>query len=233
MTLDELIARWNTDEGKPYKGRLIDMEAYTSGQDNPGCMCAQGQVLHDLGGWMPEQLKNVTQTNADIATATLLNISRSHSILLRQVNDSVDGAPGIVLTDPGKILGDQWSKVLDFWAHLDCMTKDQWDAAWDAARAVPCDVAWDARWDATEAVAGTVAGAVARRATWDATGAVPWDVAWDARWDATEAVAGATNEIQGAEILKRDGKPLFFLPMFGFAAPDDIPPRPENYGVPS
>lgn len=28
-----------------------------------------------------------------------------------------------------------------------------------------------------------------------------------------------------------EGKQFFFLPMFGFASPDDIPERPSDYGV--
>lgn len=28
-----------------------------------------------------------------------------------------------------------------------------------------------------------------------------------------------------------EGKPFFFLPMFGFTSPDDIPARPTDYGV--
>lgn len=134
-TMAELIARWNTDEGKPYKGRLIDMNAYEHAPDDIGCMCAQGQVLHLVGGWSVDRLNKVRQQAADAETAKLLNISRAHAALLRIVNDSLDGAPSVVLTDPGKVLGDQWSKLLDFWCHLDGMTYGQWAAARDAAGA--------------------------------------------------------------------------------------------------
>jgi len=176
MKIEELIARWNTDEGKPYKGRLIDIDSYEDG--NLSCMCAQGQVLHVVGGWDAQMLKDTEQANADKETAALLNISRAHAILLRNTNDNLDGAPAIVLTDPSKVIGDQWSKLLDFWWHTDSMTNSDWlkvIAAWLAAGA-------------------------------------------------------AAGEIQGAEIFKRDGRAFFFLPMFGFATPDDIPPRPANYG---
>ena len=46
ITLEDLLARWATDEGKPYKGSLIDYSAYQDNPDNIGCMCAQGQALH-------------------------------------------------------------------------------------------------------------------------------------------------------------------------------------------
>jgi hypothetical protein len=34
----------------------------------------------------------------------------------------------------------------------------------------------------------------------------------------------------GARILRDNGAPFTFLPMFGFASPDDIPARPKTYG---
>jgi hypothetical protein len=210
--ISDLIARWNTAEGRPYKGSLIDWDAYQTDEDNIGCMCAQGQVLHLVAGWTPDRLHNVAQAEADLETAKLLNVSRTHAVLLRVINDSVDGAPAIVLTDPGKVLGDQWSKLLDFWAYLDEMSVAQW-----AARAA----AGAAAWDAAVAAAGAAAEAAARAAA--------WDVAWDAARDA----AGASSEIQGAAVMREKGQPFFFLSLFGFASPDDIPARPTNYGVQS
>ena len=177
--ITDLIDRWNTNEGKPYKGSLIDKRSYEDG--NLSCMCAQGQVLHVVGGWSAERLLDAEQADVDKATAKLLNISRAHAILLRNINDSVDGAPAIVLTDPGAVLGDQWSKLLDFWWHMDGLDGYGWRKV---------------------AAAGDAAGA-------------------------------AASEIQGAEIFKREGTPFVFLPMFGFASPDDIPARPADYGVTS
>ena len=103
--ITDLIDRWNTNEGKPYKGSLIDKRSYEDG--NLSCMCAQGQVLHVVGGWSAERLLDARQAEADKETAKLLNISRAHAVLLRNINDKVDGAPAIVLTDPGAVLGDQ------------------------------------------------------------------------------------------------------------------------------
>ena len=191
--IDELIARWNSDEGKPYKGKLIDRRSYADG--NLSCMCAQGQVLHVVGGWDADRLARAEQAEADAATAKLLNISRTHAILLRYTNDKVDGAPAIVLTDPGAVLGDQWSKLLDFWWYMDGLDDSGWQKV-------------------------------------DAAGVAARDAARDAAGVAARVAAGvASSEIQGAEILKRDGKPFFSLPMFGFASPDDIPARPADYGV--
>ena len=149
----ELIARWDANEGKPYKGSLIDWDSYGGEGEPPlSCMCAQGQVLHVVGGRGPDWFRNIRQSEADRETAKLLNISRAHSILLRNINDKADGAPSIVLTDPGKVLGDQWSKLLDFWWAFDQFGADDWRkvaAAWDAAVA--------AAWDAARAAAGAAA----------------------------------------------------------------------------
>lgn len=44
------------------------------------------------------------------------------------------------------------------------------------------------------------------------------------------AAANACSEIQGARIVREKGQPFFFLPMFGFADPESIPPLPRDYG---
>ena len=218
MNYADLLTSWNTDEGKPYKGSLIDWDAYGADPANVGCMCAQGQALHMLAGWTPQKLRDVPQVEADAATATLFNISRAHAVLLRTINDKSDGAPAVVLTDPGKVIGDQWSKLLDFWAHLDSLTHEQWVAAWDAAGG-------DAAWGAARDAAGVAAWGAARGAARDA--------ARDAAWVAAGVAAGASWEIQGAEVLRAQGKPFFFVPAFGVASPDDIPARPADYGIPT
>ena len=174
----ELIARWDANEGKPYKGKLIDWSAFEADNSSIGCMCAQGQVLHLIGGWSPTKLRDTNQEKADKATAKLLNISVAHSILLRSINDKADGAPSIVLTNPEKVLGDQARTVLAFWLRLDRMKAKDWQKV-AAARAA----AWDAAWDA--------AGAAARDAARDAAGDAAWAAARDAARDAAWAAARA------------------------------------------
>jgi hypothetical protein len=218
MNIQPLIDRWQTNEGKPYKGRLIDMDEYLADPTNPGCMCAQGQVLH-YAGWASHRLNRVAQHEANREVAKLLNISLTHSTMLRIVNDRADGAPAVVLTDPGAVLGDQWSKVLDFWWHLDSVTVAAWDAAQAAAQAV-------AREESRKA-AGEAAGKDAWEIAWLSSQAAVWE---NAQAAAGEASAAAAWEIQCAEIMRRDGRPFCFLPIFGFAAPADIPARPADYG---
>ena len=210
QTIDQILARWDSGDGKPYKGSLIDWNAYEADPENMGCMCAQGQVLALAGGWDYAKLRDTAQSQADIATAKLLNISRAHAVLLRQINDKADGAPSIVLTNPGKVMGDQWSKLLDFWWLFHNYSAADWQkvaAAWVAA--------WVAAWDAAGAAARAAAGAAA----WDAARAAARDAAGDAAW-----------EIQGYSLLIERGHKPFFLPMFGIATPADIPARPADYG---
>ena len=212
-----LVSKWSEPNGIPFKGSLISAD---------GCMCAQGQALHYVGGWDADRLRDANQGDADRETAQLLGISVGHAILLRRINDGQPGAPSIVLTNPEKVLGDQAHIVLAFWRHLDRMTFEQWavardvarDVAWDVARDVARDVAWDAAravaWEAARAVAWDAAGDVA----WDAARDAARDAAGDAAWDA----AGATNEIQGAGRMRAKGQAFYFLPMFGFADPEAV-----------
>ena len=216
-TLQEIIARWDSGDGKPYKGSLIDWDSYTENPENIGCMCAQGQVLALAGGWDAKKLRDTQQIQADAETAKLLNISRAHAILLRDTNDKVDGAPSIVLTDPEKVLGDKWSKLLDFWWMFHCYEASDWQnvkSARDAARVAAGIAAWDA----------------ARVAAWDAArdaaGIAARDAAWDAAWDAARDAGVAAAEIQGFDLLEKHPH----LNAFGIASLDDIPPRPANYG---
>ena len=209
--LADLISRWNEDEGKPYKGQLFDFDSYDGHGEPPlSCMCAQGQVLHVVAGWSVDDFRESDQTKADREVAKLLNISTAHSILLRSINDKQDGAPSVVLANPGKVLGDQWSRLLDFWWHLDQMAVEQWATAGATVGDAALDAAWDTTWDAA----------------WDAA----LDAAGDAARAAARAAAWAGSEIQGAAIIKANGRGFYFLPRFGFATPDDIPARPVNYG---
>ena len=187
--INQLIARWSKPGGIPFKGRLIS---------DDGCMCAQGQALHYVGGWDADRLRSTAQEEADRETARLLGISIAHAILLRRINDSKPGAPSVVLTDPAQVLGDQAHIVLAFWRHLDRMAPAQWIAVRDAVHVA----AWHAAWHA----AGVVAGTVARRAAVVASG--------DAGW--------ATNEIQGAAVMRAKGQAFYFLPLFGFADPEAV-----------
>ena len=219
-TVEELLDYW--PGSIPFKGSLVS--------DDGSCMCAQGQALHFLDGMSADDLNNLEQEKADKRVAELFSISRSHSVLLRIVNDRQDGAPSSVIRNPEQILGDQAHVVLGFWRHLDRMTAKDWDAARAAARDTAWDAAWDAARDAARAAARAAAWDAARAAAWDAARAAARAAAWDAArdaaraaaWDAAWAAAWATNEIQGAEVMRAKSLPFFFLPLLGFENPEAV-----------
>jgi pyruvate/2-oxoglutarate dehydrogenase complex dihydrolipoamide acyltransferase (E2) component len=237
-TVDELLDWWPGNI--PFKGELISED---------GCMCAQGQVLHLLGGYSADDLRQIEQADADRKTAAIMGISGAHAILLRQVNDKQPGAPTCVIRDPEKVLGGEVQKVLAFWRHLDRMSGEDWRnvakarvAARDAARSAARSAARDAARSAARNAARSAARNAARDAAWNAARDAAWvaarDAAGDAAWAAAGAAAGvaagaaagvaagaaarATSEIQGAAIMRERGQPFFFLPMFGFADPEAV-----------
>ena len=191
-TPDELLDWWPGNI--PFKGQLVSNDG--------SCMCAQGQALHFLDNMSAADLRQIKQSAADKRVAELFGISRAHAVLLRNVNDNRPGAPSVVIRDPAQVLGDQAHIVLAFWRHLDRMTAKDWVAAWPAAR--------DAARDAARAAAGDAAGDAARAAAEDAARAAAGDAAW------------ASNEIQGAAIMRAKGQAFYFLPLFGFADPEAV-----------
>jgi hypothetical protein len=223
-TPDQLLDYWPGNI--PFKGKLVS--------DDGTCMCAQGQALHFLDGVSSAELHNYDQAAADKRVAELFDISRAHAMLLRIINDGRPGAPSVVIRDPAEVLGDQTETVLAFWRHLDRMTTEQWDAARDAAAAAAWDAAWhaavtataaarDAAWHAAVHSAAAAATAAAWHAALHSAAVTATAAARDAAWHASpDAAAAATNEIQGAAVLRAQGRPFYFLPMFGIAQPEDL-----------
>jgi hypothetical protein len=185
-TIDELLDYWQGNI--PFKKKLVN--------DDGSLMCAQIQALHFLGGLTVDELRNIDQRDVDLRVAKLFGISLAHSILLRNINDTQDGAPTCVIRNPEQVLGDQAQTVLAFWRHLDRMTPADKEAVREAARAV--SLSRKAAGEAARALAGAAAGAAAREA------------------------AGATNEIQGAAVIRANNQPFAFLPLFGFSDPESV-----------
>jgi hypothetical protein len=207
-TVEELLDHWPGNI--PFKGSLVS--------EDGSCMCAQGQALHFLDGMSAEDLRNLEQAKVDKRIAELFGISRAHAVLLRIVNDRQDGAPACVIRNPEQVLGGQAQAVLAFWRHLDRMTAKDWTAARTAAWAAARDAARTAAWAAARDAAGDAAWAAARTAAW----AAARDAARTAAGDAAGDAAGATNEIQGAAVMRAKGVSFFFLPLFGFADPEAV-----------
>ena len=193
-TIAEICTRWKSAERPLFKGHLIDANCQ---------VCAQGDVLR-VAGYSDKQLREITQSFADIEVAKILGISRAHSILLRQVNDRADGCPQDVLESPEKIIGDNAQTILIFWRFIDSMTSKQWDAArdatWDAA------ASWTTAWNVAWAIAGAAAEVAAEASAGASAG----------------AAVGAVMEIQGESVFITDGRPFYFLPFFGFANPQAV-----------
>jgi hypothetical protein len=192
ITIQSVCQRWSDPNFRPlFKGRLID---------DSGCCCAQGDILR-LSGTTDDELRSMSQINADRKVAKVLGISTLQSVLLRQINDSRPGCPQAVLDDVKKILGPHANLIIALGVHLDGMSI----AAWAAA----CDAAWAA------------AGTAVWNAAWNAAGAAAWDAAKAAVWNAAGVAAGATAgaaacELCGWSHLATDP---FFLPLLGIADP--------------
>lgn len=215
-TVEQLLDYWPGHI--PFKGALVSKDG--------SCMCAQGQALHFLGGLTVDELRRVSQHEADRQVAELFGISRAHAVLLRIVNDGQEGAPSSVIRNPEQILGDQAQTVLAFWRHLDRMTpaakaateaaakEADWavagEAAWVVARVAAWEAAGEADWAADWAAARQAAGEAAWEAAWEAAGVAAWRAAW------------ATSEIQGAAVMRAKKQSFFFLPLFGFADPEAV-----------
>src|SRR5216684_1760500 len=129
IDIPTICARWRDPTRRPlFKGKLID---------DDGCYCAQGDILH-IAGWSDDELRRPDQTKVDRDIAKLLGISRTHAVLLRQINDRMDGCPQDVLDAPEKVLGPQAQTLLAFWRHLGTLDYVGWQeiyAAGAAARA--------------------------------------------------------------------------------------------------
>src|SRR5882757_1927279 len=107
ITIETIVERWKGLERPLFRGKLIDAD---------GCKCAQGDVL-SCAGFSDEDLRKMEQDFADTETARVLGISRTHAIWLRTVNDSIGGAPQIVLSNPEELVGPNAPILLAFWKY--------------------------------------------------------------------------------------------------------------------
>jgi hypothetical protein len=210
-TFEELKAFWASGEGKPYKGELIDIGAYRT---NPSlsCMCAQGQILHALGGMTPSELEDLPVMDADEAVRKLMRISNLHAVLLRNVNDAREGAPIAVFDDLESLLGPNWSKVLDFWWHYLPRGGERVNDELFRKIVGP--------FEPQNAFCQQKAWALQDRmaAHDDAILKLTENTPWRAPWATFEIVLGEENP--------------YFLPMYGFKTLAEIPARPDYYGTP-
>jgi hypothetical protein len=152
----------------------------------------------------------MAQSKADTETARILGISRTHSVLLRKVDDSQGGCPQLVLSRPEEVLGAKATILLAFWLYIDSMTAAAWSAAGEAAGEAALDAAWSAAWNA------------AWSAAWNAAWSAAWNAAWSAAGEAAGSAALASSEIQGMDLLEAQGRQPYFLAVFGFDTWDKV-----------
>ena len=218
---ETLLAFWENPRNIPFKGSLISDESPSPGMPETTCMCAQGQALFIVGGYSKEELFSIVQDQADKEVAKLLDISVAQSVLLRKINDSQDGAPSDVLTNPQKYLGPNWDKVLEFWHKLDSLTEEQWKIVTDryrnldySAKRAAREAAWEARCGSTYLVDVASVVTVDAAKTAASKGAAGDAAASVVAVDASLAAGYATLELMSMHILLEQDKKLTFVPMF-------------------
>ena len=213
ITIDYMVQRWSGMERPLFKGKLID---------DDGCKCAQGDVLA-CAGWTDQQLRELTQSTADLEVADILNISKAHAVWLRVVNDSVGGAPQVVLSSPEQLVGSNAPLLLAFWKHLDTLTNKQWDSVWASVWAsVLASV-----WASVEASVLASVWASVRDSVWASIGASVKDSVGASVWASIGASVEASASMASAEIItmekrEKNGQQPFFLAFYGFKTWADV-----------
>jgi hypothetical protein len=148
----KIVSYWKNSRVIPFKRKLISKD------DNGNvCMCAQGQVLHIVGGYTEKQLFEMETNISDKETARILGISLSHSVFLRMINDTCEGSPQDVLSNPAKYLGPNWEDVLNFWIYIVTLSdeeKEEMRQCYLALDENMRDSAWDVAWNSAEEVVG-------------------------------------------------------------------------------
>lgn len=209
VTIESVVEIWKDPKSRPLFKRLLIDDNGSGGV----CYCAQGHVLH-LSGWSDENLDDAEQREADVVVARTLGISVAHSVLLRYVNDKVDGCPQDVLERPENIIGDQSRLVLEFWRRLDDLTAIEWKdalatdsatkkAALNAALNADGGAAWNAALKAAKKAASKAAWGDALNAALNAALKAAWNdglkdvdgTAWNAALRAAEGAAEGAAEI--------------------------------------
>lgn len=60
---------------------------------------------------------------------------------------------------------------------------------------------------------------------------LPYRVIAEPLTDERLSKAGYKKQEDGARLMRERGQPFFFLPIFGFATPEEVPPLPDDYGI--
>ena len=87
--------------------------------------------------------------------------------------------------------------------EMDAARDAAWDAAWDAARSAAWDAARSAAWSAAGTTAWSTAWSAAEAAAWSAAGAAAWSAAGAAAGDAAGSAAWDAAGSAQSEIIRR------------------------------
>ena len=135
-----------------------------------------------------------------------MNYSNLHKGVIDKLQRSKAG------TEPQNFLGPNYQSVLDFWASLDTLTKQQWTQVIDLYNAIEDSTKVDgyiSAWYAAQDVIGhTRNGNVISYAIQDAT----FSLLWGTR--ALSLIHKTNWELIGMPKLFEQGKSLFFVPLF-------------------
>lgn len=130
--IKKLSEKWSQPDGLPGKGYEVVREenGLNPCAQSETVMLSKGMGVMDfeaflkgsLSGYGDQGLKGL---NLDKFTAKTLGISTVHSVLLRRFNDLSSLNPAIVLTQPERVLGKNWDRILEFWHFIDSLPQEK------------------------------------------------------------------------------------------------------------
>jgi len=232
ITPEAMSKRWNHPGFKLISGKLID---------NNGFCCPQGDVLR-VAGRSDQYINGLHQQVADVEVAQILGISKTHSILLRFVNDFQTARPQDVLSVPERVLGVSANRVLMFWSKLDVMGSGELrDVARRMAgqsgsiiscarRAIEEGVEEEACLNLSTTHGDYLCVEVTNRSMLEfptlpespAKMSLHASLCISSQRLSAATAGYAALEIQAGDYLQMLGLPLFFLPMFGVEALSEL-----------
>ena len=128
--IKKLSAKWSDPNNMPAKGGTIVGDCKPCAQTEI-VIQSLGKTAKDFGDYLREEFPEIVGDGArcqymDKSTAKVLEISVPYAILLRRFNDFSSENPATVLTNPEKILGPNYKRVLTFWRYLETLPADKW-----------------------------------------------------------------------------------------------------------
>lgn len=125
--IKRLSEKWSQPDGLPGKGYEVVREenGLSPCAQSEAVMLSKGMGVMDFEAFLKGSLSSYENQglNLDKFTAKTLGISTVHSVLLRRFNDLSSLNPAIALTQPERVLGKNWDRVLEFWHFIDSISQ--------------------------------------------------------------------------------------------------------------